>query len=166
MNNIFKVNGKFKFINLLVNILIPLGGGLLVGFLNRNSMGLYGELTKPFFAPPAIAFPIAWTILYILMGIAAYRIRLVGMEGKDVSTPLFIYYIQLLLNFLWPFIFFSFRLYGLAFIEIVILWFLVILCTILFFMKDKIAGLLMVPYALWVTYAAVLNFFIWFLNEA
>lgn len=166
VKNIFKVNGKFKIKDLLINILIPLAGGFLVGFINKNSMGIYSELEKPFFSPPGIVFPIVWGILYVLMGLASYRIRLLGKEGKDVSSSLFFYYIQLILNFLWPFMFFTFKLYGLAFIELVILFVFILITFINFFLKDKIAGILLVPYLLWTTYAGVLNFFIWLLNEA
>lgn len=166
MKNIFKVNGKFNLMDLLVSVAIPLGGGLLVGYLNKGSMGTYNSLEKPFFSPPSIVFPIVWPILYILMGIAAYRIRMLGKEGKNVASGLFTYYIQLLLNFLWPFIFFTFRLYGISFIELAILLIFIIITFIHFIMKDKVSGLLLVPYLVWTTYAGVLNFFIWFLNEA
>lgn len=166
MKNIFKVNEKFNFLDLLINIAIPLGGGLLVGYINKGSMDIYNNLEKPIFAPPSIVFPIVWPILYILMGIAAYRIRMLGKEGQNVASGLFTYYIQLLLNFLWPFIFFSFRLYGISFIELVILLIFIIITFIHFIIKDKVSGFLLIPYLLWTTYAGALNFFIWLLNEA
>lgn len=164
--NIFKYKSEFSFKTLLVNILIPLLGGFVVGILNNNSKDLYESLEKPFLSPPSIVFPIVWGILYVLMGIAAYRVTLALRNSKVKKGELFFYYIQLLLNFLWPIIFFSFRLYGLAFIELIIL-FLFILITFFKFIKvDKWAGLLLLPYILWTTYAGYLNFFVWLLNEA
>ncbi|WP_238886246.1 TspO/MBR family protein [Clostridium sp. YIM B02551] len=166
MKNPFKVKGNFKISTFLIQVFMPLIGGALVGYLNRNTMGQYIELTKPFFAPPGIVFPIVWAILYLLMGVAAYRIYMLGMSGEDVSSAMFFYYIQLIFNYLWVFIFFSFRLYGLAFIELAILFVLVLITFIKFFRKDKLAGILLIPYLLWLIFAGVLNFYIWLLNEA
>lgn len=162
---VFKVNGKFNFISLIKNILLPLGGGVLIGLLTRNSMEVFNNLKKPVFAPPAILFPIVWTILYILMGIAAYRVYMNNKSGKDDKGAYFYYLLQLMLNFLWSIVFFNFRLYGISFILIIILLVLIILTTIKFFKVDKVAGILMIPYILWVAFASVLTFFIWMLNE-
>lgn len=150
---------------LIISLLISLGGGFIAGIFNKNSMVMYSNLQKPAFSPPEVLFPIVWTILYILMGIAAYRVYIVIKESNTSKAPLVLYGVQLLLNFLWPFLFFKFRLYGLAFIELVILFILIILTTISFFKRDKVAGILMIPYALWVAFAGVLNFFVWMLNE-
>lgn len=165
LERIFKVNDKFNFIALLKNIILPLGGGLLIGFFTKNSMIVYNNLKKPIFTPPAIIFPIVWTILYILMGIAAYRIYMNNKSGKDDKGAYFYYLIQLSINFLWSIIFFNFRLYGISFILIIILLIFIILTTIKFFKLDKTAGLFMLPYILWVMFASVLTFFIWMLNE-
>ena len=99
------------------------------------------------------------------MGIAAYRVYMVIKETNTSKIPLVFYGIQLILNFLWPFLFFNFRLYGLAFVELVVLFIFIILTTIAFFKRDKVAGMLMIPYAAWVAFAGVLNFFVWMLNE-
>lgn len=163
--NIFKVNGEFKFIPLLINIAIPVLGGAIVGYLNSNTMSLYESLKKPFFSPPAIVFPIVWTILYILMGIAAYRIFMRNKQGADDNGAYFFYLIQLIVNFLWSFVFFTFRLYGISFIILLILFVLIIITFIKFIKVDKIAGFLLVPYLIWVAFAGVLNFFVWMLNE-
>lgn len=162
---IFKVNNKFNFVALIKNILLPLGGGILISFLTKNSMNLYNSLKKPIFSPPPFIFPIVWTILYILMGIAAYRIYMNNKSGKDDRGAYFYYLIQLLVNFLWSIIFFNLRLYGISFILIIVLLILMIITTIKFFKVDKIAGALMIPYILWVSFASVLTFFIWMLNE-
>lgn len=165
LGRVFKVNNKFNFLALIKNILLPVGGGLLIWILTRNSMSVYNSLKKPVFTPPSIVFPIVWTILYIFMGIAAYRIYMNNKSGKDDKGAYFYYLIQLAINFLWSIIFFNFRLYGISFILIIVLLILIILTTIKFFKVDKTAGALMIPYILWVSFASVLTFFIWMLNE-
>lgn len=163
--NIFKVDGKFKFVPLLINILIPLVGGLLVGYLNSGSMGIYSKLEKSIINPPAMVFQIVWPILYILMGIAAYRIYMKNKSGVNDNGAYFYYLIQLVLNLLWPFVFFTFRLYGVSFVLIVILLILVILTAYKFYKVDKLAGYLMIPYIVWLLFASILNFFVYMLNE-
>lgn len=163
--NIFKVNGEFKLIPLVINILIPVLGGFIVGYLNRSTMNTYEMLKKPFFTPPNMVFAVVWTILYILMGIAAYRIFMRNKQGADDDGGYFFYLVQLIINFLWSFIFFTFRLYGISFIVLIILFILIVITFIKFIRVDKIAGLLLIPYLIWVSYAGVLNFFIWALNE-
>ncbi|MCI6275142.1 MAG: tryptophan-rich sensory protein [Clostridium sp.] len=165
MKNKNKEKKKVDIGALIISLLISVGGGFIAGIFNKNSMMMYANLQKPAFSPPAILFPIVWTILYILMGIAAYRVYMVIKETNTSKLPLVLYGVQLLLNFLWPFLFFKFRLYGLAFIELVILFVFIILTTVAFFKRDKVAGILMIPYALWVAFAGVLNFFVWMLNE-
>ena len=157
---------NIKFIPLIANILLPLAIGLLINKIIPNIKDVYNQLEKPIFAPPAYAFPIIWTILYILMGIAAYKIYVLKYENVDTSSAMFVYYIQLLLNFLWSIIFFGLRLYGLAFIELLVLVFFVVLTIKRFYDKGgKKTALLMVPYLIWLIYAGVLNYFIWMLNE-
>lgn len=163
--NIFKVKGKYKLTPLLCLVVLPVVGAILVGYITRNSMVIYNSLIRPIFAPPAIIFPIVWTSLYILMGLASYRIYMHRDLGEDVGSALFFYLIQLLLNYLWPLLFFSFRLYGLAFIETLILGIFVVITFIKFLKIDKIAGFLLVPYLIWMLFAGVLNFFLWMFNE-
>lgn len=163
--NIFKVNGKFNLGDLIISLLITLGGGYVIGKFTQESAQVYNTLNKPWFSPPAIAFPIVWTILYILMAIAAYRIFLRHKQGGKTKSALWFYIIQLVLNFAWSIIFFHFELYGLAFIELIILLIFIVITTIKFFKFDKIAGILMIPYIIWVSFAGVLNFFVWMLNE-
>lgn len=166
MKNILKVQEKMDVGAFIISLLIAEGTGFIAGAFTKNSMAMYNTLNKPPFSPPAIVFPIIWPILYALMALAAYRVYMVGKTTEEnVKGALMLYGIQLILNFLWPFLFFTFRLYGLAFIEIVILLIFIVLTTIAFFKKDKISGMLMIPYILWVAYAAVLNFFIWATNE-
>lgn len=157
---------RIKIIPLIICVGAPLLIGMIVNKLLPNTQGIYNNLTKPMFAVPPQVFPIAWTILYILMGIASYMVYLKKFDGVDVSSALFVYEIQLLLNFLWPFLFFGLRLYGISFIELVILFLFVILTAVRFYKKaGKKASLLLVPYLIWLMYAGVLNFYIWMLNE-
>nr|WP_206528904.1 TspO/MBR family protein [Clostridium perfringens] len=146
-------------------MLITLGGGYVIGKFIKESVQVYSTLNKPWFSPPAIVFPIVWTILYILMAIAAYRIFLRHKQGEKTKSALWFYIIQLVLNFAWSIIFFNFKLYGLAFIELIILLIFIVITTIKFLKFDKIAGILMIPYIIWVSFAGVLNFFVWMLNE-
>ena len=163
--NIFKVNRKFNLGDLIISLLITAGGGFIVGLFIKLYVPIYKTLNKLFFFPAGYVFPIVWTILYILMAIAFYRILQISKLGKKTYSSLTLFYIQLIFNFLWSFIFFNFRLYGIAFIEAVILLILVFITTKKFFKVDKIAGWLMVPYVFWLTYASVLSYFVWVLNE-
>lgn len=166
MSNKMQSKKSFKLIPFLAALLIPISLGLIVSLLIPNMKSLYESLEKPFFAPPSIVFPITWTIIYVLMGIASYKVYIKKYQNIDVSSAIFVYEIQLLLNILWSFIFFSFRLYGLAFIELFILFIFVILTAIRFYQKSGIkTALLLTPYILWLIYAGVLNFYIWMLNE-
>lgn len=165
MVNIFKVKEKIRIIPLILLTILPLLGGLVVGYLNRNSMNIYNNIKLPSFAPPGYVFPIVWSILYILMGFASYRIYMYRDTEEDIGNSLFIYIVQLLFNYLWSFIFFSFRLYGVAFIELVILFILVVITCIKFIKLDKLAGALLIPYLVWLIYAGVLNFLVWMYNE-
>lgn len=166
MTNIFKVEGKFKLKPLIISILIPfIGAGISTLISGLNKGDFYASLQKPPLSPPDWIFAVVWPILYLLMGIACYRVYMKeDITGKG-SNSIFIYGIQLLLNFLWPILFFGFKLYGLAFIELIILFIFIIITTIKFYKVDKLAGILLVPYLLWTMFAGYLNFGVWFLNE-
>lgn len=166
MNGKTKGNRKIKIIPLIISIIIPLLIGWISSFLIPNMSSIYESLSKPFWAPPAIIFPIVWTILYILIGIAAYKVYILKYENIDVSSAIFVYSIQLLINFLWTIIFFGFRLYGLSFLELILLIIFVILTIKRFYDKAGFkTALLLLPYLIWLMYAGILNFFIWMLNE-
>jgi tryptophan-rich sensory protein len=164
--NVFKVNGKFNFKALILSIIIVEGTGFLSGFLGMSDSNFYSSLKKPIFSPPGFIFPIVWVILYFLMALAVYRIWMRGQEGIFINKALFLFFIQLALNFLWTIIFFRFQLFGLAFLELILLLIFILLTTFEFFKIDKVAGILMIPYILWVSFAGILNFAIWSLNEA
>lgn len=165
MGNIFKVKGKFRLIPFLISIFIPIGGAFLVSRAFGNAAQIYYELDRPIFAPPAIVFPIVWSILYVLMGFACYRIYMIRDSGENTGTALFYYIVQLLLNYFWYILFFGLRLYGLSFIELIILFIFEIITFIKFIKLDKIAGFLLIPYILWTIFGGVLNFFVWMKNE-
>lgn len=165
IKEIFCVNNKFDFIALLRNILIPVIGGFLIGLITKGSMSTYDSLRKSMFNPPAIVFQIVWGVLYFLMGIASYRIYMNNKYGKNDYNGYFYYFIQLLINFLWAIIFLNLRLYGISFILTILLLILIIITTIKFFKCDKIAGIFMIPYILWVTFSSYLTLYIWIFNE-
>ena len=135
------------------SILIPVFIGGIVGLIISGSID-YNSLQKPFLAPPSILFPIVWTILYILMGVS-YGI----LESKSLIEPKtkFIYYLQLFVNATWSIIFFTLKWRLFAFIWIILLDLLVIIMIIEFYKKNKIAGLIQIPYLLWVLFASYLN---------
>lgn len=151
---------------LIISILLAEGLGYLAGSFIRGANVYYNMLKRPVFAPPSWLFGIVWPILYLLMAIAAYRVWLKRNLNYNVNRALILYIIQLVLNFIWPILFFRFNLYGIAFIELLILLIFVILTTISFFWIDKLSGFLMLPYIIWLIFAAVLNYFIWLFNEA
>lgn len=116
---------------------------------------------QPAAAPPPILFPIVWTLLYALMGISMARVRLYG-RGSWKSQNIFMS--QLVLNFFWTLIFFNAKAYGLAFVWILLLWILIAAMIRSFRKQDSMASLLQIPYLLWVSFAAYLNFMVWQLN--
>ena len=152
---------KIKWKKLIVCLLIPLAAGGLSALLTKDSMGSFDSINKPPLSPPGWVFPIVWTVLFILMGIASY---LVSFSGNRSQTALTFYGIQLFFNFVWSLIFFNFSQYFLAFMWLAILWFLILITTALFYMISKPAAYLMIPYLIWVTFAGYLNFSICLLN--
>ena len=133
------------------------GVGLLAGFLIRDGVAWYTEFAvKPPLNPPAIVFPIVWTILYALMGIGAARVSLTP-ESPDRSRGLNLFVIQLTLNFLWSILFFNFRAYGASLALLLVLWVLIAAMILAFDRVDNPAAWLQVPYLVWVTFAVYLN---------
>lgn len=155
---------KNKWKELIIAILIPLAVGGLSAFLTMDSMQTFQIINKPESTPPAFIFPIVWTILYILMGISSYLIWVSDASDQQKSLSLRIYGLQLVANFLWSIIFFNLNNYLFAFIWIVFLWLLIIIMIISFFRISKVAAYIQIPYLLWVTFAAYLNFMIYVMN--
>ena len=150
----------------IISIAISLSVGIISALLTRGNMNIYKEITTPPLSPPSFLFPIVWTVLFILMGISAamiYETRTAPKRQKD--TALSTYAASLFVNFFWSIIFFNMRAFLFAFIWILLLLFLII-ATILQYRKiNSTAAYLQIPYAVWVTFAAYLNFGIWILNR-
>lgn len=139
--------------------LLPLLVGGVVAFLTRNSTEIYQTVVQPMLSPPPILFPIVWSILYVLMGICAVLVYRAGCVNA-----LIVFSLQLVLNFLWPLLFFNAQAFWAAFLLIVLLWGCILWMTTLFFQCRPLAGWLSIPYLLWVTFAAYLNVMIAWLN--
>ena len=121
----------------------------------------YNDLIKPPLSPPGIVFPIAWTIIYLLIGISYTLLKEKGEVPKETQQ---LYYTQLIFNYLWTFIFFVFELRLLSVLWIIILDILVIVMTYQFYKQNKLSGILLIPYVLWLLFATYLNISIYFLN--
>lgn len=149
---------------LMISIAIPLLVGGVSGFISRGGMELFKQLNKPPFSPPGWIFPVVWTVLFILIGIASYLIFISDQQKSQVQKVLRIYAIQLAINFFWPIFFFYFQWYLFSFLWLLFLWFFILLTIISFSKISKTAAYLLVPYLLWVTFAGYLNLFIFILN--
>ena len=148
---------------LSLSILLPLlVGGISGYFTASNIESWYVTLNKPSFNPPNYLFGPVWTSLYVIMGISFFLILNSKIENKNKLIG--IYFVQLTLNFLWSFIFFQFHALGIAAIEIIILWLSILMMIIMFYKSNKWAGLINIPYLLWVSFASVLNISIYILN--
>lgn len=124
----------------------------------------YASLQKPAFSPPNWLFGPAWLTLYTLMGVSLYLVWQKGLKNKKVKDAITIFAIQIVLNSFWSIIFFGLRLPFIAFIEIVVLWIAIVFTILKFYKISRNAAYLLVPYILWVSFAAILNYNIWILN--
>ena len=157
MNNTLKLG---------IAVAVPLAVGGLSGFVTARSVATwYPTLTKPFFNPPAWVFGPTWTVLYIMMGVAAFLVWRQGFSTKDVRLALTLFAAQLALNGLWSIFFFGLQSPGVAFAEILLLWLSIVATVWIFRRVVPAAALLMLPYLAWVSFAAVLNGSIWMLNR-
>ena len=155
---------KTDYPKLVISILIPLTAGFIGAFFTTQSIATwYATLSKPAFSPPNWIFGPAWTLLYILMGISLYMVW-TSERNKSIKSASALFGAQLGLNVLWSIIFFGLKSPFYAFIEIIMLWIAIVL-TIRSFQKiSRPAALLLVPYVLWVSFAAFLNYSVWMLN--
>ena len=142
-------------------IAIPLLVGVIIGAITSGAIE-YNTLKQPSFAPPSILFPIVWTILYTLMGVSYAIIE--SNSELDQGSKL-IYYLQLIVNALWSIFFFSLEWRLFAFFWILLLIVLVVIMIVKFYNQNKIAGLLQIPYLIWLLFAAYLNLSIYILNR-
>ena len=142
--------------------MIPLGVGAVASILSLEGMAAFGEIKTPPLTPPRWVFPVVWTALYLMMGAASYLAA--GKRCADSEAALTVYGCQLALNFAWPVLFFRFRFYLFAFMWLLALWLMVIATAALFHKLSRKAGLLMLPYLIWVTFAGYLNLGVYILN--
>lgn len=154
---------KIQWKKLIICLAIPLAVG---GLATLFSGGMSGSqiANQPPLSPPGWVFPVVWTVLYLLMGYASYRVWISGTEKTQIQKSLRLYGAQLALNFLWPIIFFGFDAYLLAFAVLIGLWVLIFLTIRAFSKIDETAGNLLLPYLLWVTFAGYLNIGVYLLN--
>ena len=155
-----RVNWK----TLAIALAIPLGVGGLSALVTRRAMEDFSRLNQPPLSPPTWLFPVVWTILFLLMGLASWLVYTSDAPDGVIRRALTVYGIQLGVNFLWSILFFNLGWYLLAFSWLVVLWVLVLKTTVRFYRLSPLAGLLMLPYLAWVTFAGYLNLGIWWLN--
>ena len=153
-----------NYFKLPISILLCLLAGILGSTFTSTTTAWYLNLTKPWFQPPGWLFGPVWTILYISMGISLYLIWKKGFEKKGIRKAVYIFLIQLLLNGLWSFVFFGFQDLLLSSINIIVLWILLLMTIWRFYEISKRAGILLVPYLIWVTFATLLNLSIFVIN--
>lgn len=147
-----------------VFIIITEAVGALSGFLTREGTKTYEAFAaKPALTPPGSVFPVVWSILYALMGIGAARVWQ-SVPSAMRQRSLILFAVQLAVNFVWSLLFFNAKVYGFAFIWLVLLWILIVLMIRAFYQVNTTAAYLQIPYLLWVTFAAYLNFMVWQLN--
>ena len=149
--------------NRLLALAIPLAVGGLATLLS-GGMDTYQVINQPPLSPPAWLFPLVWTALYLLMGEASYRVYASGQDPTQIRKALIAYGVQLFLNFLWPLVFFGGKMYLTAFIVLVAMWVAIVVTMRRFMRLDEKAGDMIIPYLLWVSFAAYLNLGVFLLN--
>ena len=148
-----------------IGIAIPLARGGLAALLTRNSMDIYDKINQPFLAPPSWVFPVAWTVLYILMGISSAMVYQNGTSTKeDKKQALRLYGINLIVNFFWSIIFFNLGAFLGAFLWLMLLIFIIVKMISAFYKIKPAAAYLQIPYVVWCCFAAYLNASIWLMN--
>jgi translocator protein len=153
-------------LKIVLSIAICLAVGFLGSFFTRSSLVTwYPRIKKPSFTPPSWVFAPAWTVLYVLMGVAAALVWDKGVHNPEVRFALFVFLIQLALNFLWSPIFFGKHSLIGGLIVITLLWLAILLTTVYFIGISKLAAILLLPYLVWVSFAVVLNAAIVDLNK-
>ncbi len=154
-----------KFIKLVLSLIICLSAGFIGSIFTRQSVSTwYPTINKPSFNPPNWIFSPVWTTLFILMGIALFLVWQKGLSEKTNRFAFIIFIIQLIFNMAWSLAFFGLKSPFLGFLVIIVLLLLILLTIMKFFKVSKVAGWLLIPYILWVSFATVLNFSIWILN--
>lgn len=150
--------------SLLVSLAIPLAVGGISAFATRKSMKEFAHLRQPPLSPPMWVFPVVWTILFLMMGLASYLVYTSGGRRGEKRSALWVYGIQLAVNFVWPILFFNLSWWLLAFFWLILLWLMILGMTVQFYRLRPGAGILLIPYLAWVAFAGYLNFGIYLLN--
>lgn len=158
------MKGKFYWKSLLVCTALPLAVGTLASLITGDAVLDYALMQKPPFSPPGWIFPVVWSILYALMGVASWLIWTSEASLPRKRRALSLYAAQLTVNFFWPLIFFNLQLYLAAFFWLLLLLILSAACTVRFYCMEKAAGYLLMPYILWMSFAAYLNLGVYILN--
>ncbi len=159
------VKNRFNLVKLAVSIIVVLAIGFFGSFFTASSVdSWYQTINKPSFNPPNSIFGPVWTILYIMIGISLYLVWNSNADKKLKRKTYYIFGAQLFLNFLWSILFFGNNLISLAFVEILLLWIAILLNIIFAYKISKTAGILLIPYLLWVSFASFLNYSIMVLN--
>ncbi|MBQ4612433.1 MAG: tryptophan-rich sensory protein [Clostridia bacterium] len=155
---------KIQWKKLLICLAIPLAVGGLSAWVTMGAMEDFAALNQPPLSPPGWLFPVVWTILFLLMGLASYLVLTSGAHRTEIRSALTVYGVQLAVNFFWSVLFFNLGAYLLAFIWLVFLWALIFVTMRRFAAIRPLAGKLLIPYLLWVTFAGYLNLGIYVLN--
>ena len=150
---------------MVLALLVPLIVGGISATLSAQGMLAYGDMNKPPLSPPPWVFSVAWTILYLMMGAASYFVLVSDGGGKHKIMAMVIYGLQLAMNFMWSILFFNYDMYLFAFIWLMVMWCMVIICAFRFFTISKLAAYMLIPYILWLTFAAYLNLGTYLLNK-
>ena len=156
---------RFNLKRFLISIAIPLITGGLSALITSGNMDLYSQINNPPLTPPGWIFPVVWSILYFLMGVSLYLVWNGDATTDDKNRAFILFATQLLLNFIWSPIFFNRQWFLAAFVVLVLLWIFTLFMVISFYKISKPAGLLQIPYLLWLTFAGYLNFAIYLLNR-
>ncbi|UCC40783.1 MAG: tryptophan-rich sensory protein [Candidatus Aminicenantes bacterium] len=157
--------GKKDLLKLIISLIICQLAGVIGSLFTSPAIPTwYASLKKPSFNPPNWVFSPVWITLFVLMGISLFLLWRKTAEDKKVKTAVMFFAIQLVLNMCWSAIFFGLKAPFFAFIEIIFLWIAILLTILKSYKVSKAAGALLIPYILWVSFAAVLNFFLWNLN--
>lgn len=156
---------RFNLKKFLISIAIPLLVGGFSALITMGDMGIYKEITRPPLSPPSWVFPVVWAILYFLMGVSLYLVWNKQDIYADKRKAYLLFCLQLFLNFIWSPVFFTARSYLLAFVILVLLIITVAFMIAAFYEIDKRAGVLQIPYLIWLLFAAYLNMAIYVLNK-
>ena len=158
-----RINGKQQFVGLLAWLAVTGVAAFAGSMASRRAQDVYGLLQQPAWAPPPEIFGPVWTVLYILMAVAAWMVWRIG--GFDrARTALTLYLVQLVVNALWSWLFFAWQMGAAALADIALMWVLVVATMFAFWTHSRVAALLLLPYLAWISYAAMLNLRLWQLN--